>query len=247
MKKGRVTAPLFFYASSMFTVQPKLIARLAIGFCLSLLLHALLLLALSAPSRKDNGGRGHDVHGGWNALSVRIDTLQLDSKPATREAESIEPDAKPLERPAVPAASSARAGSALPGLPGTLPDQPSAPQMQYQSQMSYQQMQAVRAEQMAREQRQFVISHLQADIEQRLNQRDAYAAGRCSWKENKTGTLSLRCEPKSLEQLFLPERESLVALRDTLRMQGLLMEGFVVRSKEGRSVVDYLVHAVAKD
>jgi hypothetical protein len=57
----------------------------------------------------------------------------------------------------------------------------------------------------------------------------------------------LRCEPKSLQQLFLPERGSLVALRDTLRMQGLLMEGFVVSSKEGRSVVDYLVHAAAKD
>jgi hypothetical protein len=109
--------------------------------------------------------------------------------------------------------------------------------------MNYQQMQAMRAQQQAQEQQQFIISHMQTDLEQKLNRQDTRATGRCTWQENETDTApDLRCEPKSLAHQMQANRKSLLALRNTLRMQGLVMDGFTVSTKENRSVIGYLLH-----
>ena len=210
------------------------LSRLAICFGLSVLLHGLLLLAFTTSHRNGNTGREHDEHANRNVLIVRLHATESDKLHTIQTERTATP----------PGAVAEKTANGLPEPLAPAPTQPYAPDQRYQAQMNYQQMQAMRALQQAHEQRQLTISNLQADIEQKLNRQDTHANGRCAWQGNKTDAVpNLRCEPKSLAHLMQDNRKNVLALRNTLRMQGIVMDGFTVSSKENRSVIDYLLHA----
>jgi hypothetical protein len=210
------------------------------------LLHGLLLLAFNTSHRNGNTGRKHDEHANWNALIVRLPDSENNTLHAISTTDTAEVHTAPSSKKTAtqPGAVVEKTADGLPEPLAPAPTQPYAPDQRYQAQMNYQQMQAMRALQQAHEQRQLTISNLQADIEQKLNRQDTHANGRCAWQRNKTDAApDLRCEPKSLANLMQDNRKNLLALRSTLHMQGLVMDGFTVSIKENRSVIDYLLHA----
>ena len=217
------------------------LSRLGICFLLSVLLHGLLLLAFNTSHRNRDAGLNHDEQANWNALIVRLQSAENDTLHAISTTETAELHHLPVMTPIVAPAD--KIADILPELPVPARTHPYAPEQRYQARMNYQQMQAMRAQQQAQEQQQFIISHMQTDLEQKLNRQDTRATGRCTWQENETDTApDLRCEPKSLAHQMQANRKSLLALRNTLRMQGLVMDGFTVSTKENRSVIGYLLH-----
>lgn len=227
-----------------------MIPRLTVSFGLSVLLHVLLLLALALILRA--GSKDHEQRN--NAIPSKLNifleaasshrktvTLKRASKNDTKATVPVQPPVQPVVEDS--RFSAPNAPRQLPG-PGLF--RPPSPGVSQQMQMDYRRMVEAQDRLHAFQQTQFLIADLQTDIEQRINQHDNRAQGECGWRENiEDNTAMLQCDSIVLDNRMRAEEARLTVLRNALRTQGTVLDGFTVGTNNGRAVITYHGHTVS--
>jgi hypothetical protein len=226
-----------------------MIPRLSVSFGLSVLLHGLLLLVLVLGLRAENKDHERRNNAASSKLSVFLEAassnrkmvaLEPTSKKVTRATVPVQPQMQPVAEATRPFATSPPQQFPAPGL-----FRPPSPGVQQQLQMDYRQMVEAQDRLHAFQQVQFLIAGLQADIEQRINQHGGRAEGECRWRENsKYDAAVLQCDSKVLDSRIKDEKAMLTALRNALRTQGTVLDGFTVGTNTDRAVITYHGHPV---
>ncbi len=110
--------------------------------------------------------------------------------------------------------------------------------------MNYRQLYEMQARMQAMQQAQMFISRLQSDIEQSINQRSEPVTGRCDWQGD---TAVFQCDSKSLQLRMQAETDRLSALRNAMKAQGSILDGFTVDSGGNRTLISYHGHSANRD
>lgn len=161
--------------------------------------------------------------------------------------------------PAKPATPSGNGGkrekSAKPDVPRAAPPQAAAakqlstpfssrsgfaPQPYQQMQVEIQRMDAARARQFTSQQQQMTLINLQGRIAQALRLAGWKSDGSCGWDNGSAGEENkAHCEPDGLAQALRDETATLASLRQLLRTQGQMLEGFSVTAGDTAPVIEY--------
>lgn len=223
-----------------------MIPRLTVCFGLSVLLHGMLLLSVAPASRP--GGRGNPPVGSPETKKMLV---FLEASPGKAKASEDMTGVKSSGK--LEAVSSAPVKPAAIRLPPFVsPAQPESgpgwlvqpPSGSRDAQISYQQMYEMQARLQAMQQVQMFISRLQADIEQSINLRGEPATGRCGWQGDSP---VFQCDSESLQRQMQTEADRLLALRNAMKTQGSILDGFTVGSSGDRSTISYQVHSAATE
>jgi hypothetical protein len=225
-----------------------MIPRLTVCFGLSVLLHGLFLLSISPTFRSGGNGYAQRNHAMPARLTVFIEAENGKEKSTVS---ASKPEKKPrvdvaakLPVKQIPEFSPPSPGLplpifAVPGLPG-----PPGTEIQRQMQMNYRQMYEMQARQQALQQNQMFIARLQADIEQSINLHEDSASGECAWHET---TAKLLCESRELDRRMHAETDKLSALRNAMKVQGAVLDGFTVSISGDRTAITYHAHTANSD
>ena len=226
-----------------------MIPRLTVSFGLSVLLHVLLLLALALILRTESKGHEQRNNATSGKLNVFLEAtsshrkmvaLEPGSKNETKATVPVQPQVQPVVEASRPSVTNA------PQLPAPGLFRPPSPGVRQQVEMDYRRMAEAQDRLHAIQQAQFLIAGLQTDIEQRINQHGDRAKGECKWRENaKDDATMLQCDSKVLDSRMKAEEERLTALRNALRTQGTVLDGFTVGTSNGRAVITYHGHPVS--
>jgi hypothetical protein len=225
-----------------------MIPRLTVCFGLSVLLHGLFLLSILPTFRPGGNGYAQRNHAMPGRLTVFIEaengkekSTVSTSKPGKKPA--VDVPARPLVKQ-IPEFSPPPPGLPLPIFAGSGLPAPPGTEAQRQMQMNYRQMYEMQARQQALQQNQMFIVRLQADIEQSINLHEDSASGECAWHET---TATLQCESKALDRRMHAETERLSALRNAMKVQGAILDGFTVSISGDRTAITYHAHTANSD
>lgn len=204
--------------------------RLSVSVVISLLLHAAVIFALVMMYGRSPVRDQHRPASGPMVVQFAPANSPVSSGTGSKHEKSAKPGV-PRETPPQ-AAAAQQLSTPFSGRSGY------TPQPYRQMQVEIQRMNAVQARMFAAQQQQMAIISLQDRIAGALRGTGAPHTGECHWDVGQNDA-TMKCEPEALAQALSGEAATLTSLRQSMRAQGMVLDGFTVTAKDNAPLIEY--------